>query len=67
MNSRRVPWYSAAWFSRMGQVLGVVEMVGGLALLIGKHDGGQGYALLAIGAATFGSMPWISRTRSRLQ
>jgi hypothetical protein len=39
-------------------------MAGGLALLVVRHDEAQGYALLAIGAATFGSTPWISRFRS---
>ena len=43
----------------MAQVLGIIEMAGGLALLVVKHDGAQEYALLAIGAATFGSMPWM--------
>ncbi len=63
MTSRRDPWYSSAWFVRMGQVLGILEMAGALALLVVKHDGAQGYALLAVGAATFGSMPSISRIR----
>lgn len=61
MTGRRDPWYKRAWFVRTAQVLGILEMVGGLALLVVKHDGAQGYALLAVGAATFGSMPWVSR------
>jgi hypothetical protein len=64
MENRRDSWYKSAWFVRMAQVLGLLEMSGGLALLEVKHDGEQGYALLAIGAATFGSMPWVSRVRS---
>jgi hypothetical protein len=61
MTGRRYPWYKSAWFVRTAQVLGILEMAGGLALLAVKHDGAQGYGLLAVGAATFGSMPWISR------
>jgi hypothetical protein len=39
-------------------------MAVGLVLVVVKHDEAQGYALLAIGTATFGSMPWVSRAPS---
>ena len=65
MTSRNSPWAKSQWFIRAAQALGILEMAGGLWLLSGKQDGAQGYALLAIGAATFGSMPWITRPRSR--
>lgn len=64
MTNQRRPWYTTVWFVRVAQLLGIAEMAGGLALLVVRHDEAQGYALLAIGAATFGSMPWISRFRS---
>jgi hypothetical protein len=57
MTGRRDSWYDSAWFVRLAKVLAVLEMAGGLALLVVKHDGPQGYAFLAIGAATLSSIP----------
>lgn len=65
MRDQKGAWYGTAWFIRAAQVLGILEMAGGLGILVGKQDGAQGYALLAIGAATLGSTPWITRSRSR--
>jgi hypothetical protein len=63
MTDRADRWYNSRRFVWMAQVLGILEMAGGLVLVVVKHDGAQGFALLGVGAATFGSMPWISRTR----
>jgi hypothetical protein len=58
------PWYKTTWFLRAARTLGIAEMGGGLVLIVSRHDEAQGYALLAIGAATFGSMPLVSRAPS---
>lgn len=64
MRKPRGPWYATVWFVRLAQLLGIAEMTGGLVLVVTKHDEAQGYALLAIGAATIGSTPWVSRART---
>jgi hypothetical protein len=61
MINQNSAWYATPFFIRAMQLLGLFEMVGGLALLVLKHDAVQGFALLAIGAGTFGSMPWLGR------
>ncbi len=57
-------WFNSPAFARAAVVLGVVEMLGGLALIVFKHDGAQGHALLAIGAGTFGGVGAITTRRS---
>jgi hypothetical protein len=64
MTNPRRPWSTTTWFVLAAQLLGISETAGGLSLIVIRHDGGQGYALLAIGAATFGSTPWASQARS---
>jgi hypothetical protein len=58
-------WYNSTAFIRGAQILGIVEMVGGLALLLLKHDGAGGWSLLAVGAATFGGTGALNARRSR--
>lgn len=64
MTHDKSPWYITTVSIRVAQFVGIAEMLGGLAVLVVKHDEAQGFAFLCIGAATFGSMPWI-RGRSR--
>lgn len=60
MTGRKL-WFRSAWFVVMAQVLGMLEMLSGLALILLKRDKAQGYTLLGVGAATVGSMPWFRR------
>lgn len=53
------------WMATAGAILGIAEMLAGVALLVLRNDGAGGYGLLAIGAGTFGSTATLITRRTR--
>lgn len=47
--------HSWRWHLMVLPGLGIVVMLGGIALLLFRHDDDSGYSLLVIGAAIFGT------------